>query len=205
MWLSSLTTGQASKEHVLQHCRPMAALSQSRARSPQPRRRAAAVDFDVWQQPLPKCKNAYHCMVLLWCDLMLVGHSRANSNGSGNVAGDLQVVLVCNYGTHCFAFSPTLTPPCNIPVLQQYLDQIKADPEVCAINGQPPPPKRQRSTPTPAAGVSVLTGVPTAPHTSSKQTCLDFSAGSVAVSHAPSRSTYQGFTVLAMLPCQPAV
>lgn len=35
---------------------------------------------------------------------------------------------------------------------KQYLDQIKADPEVCAINGQPPPPKRQRSTPTPAAG-----------------------------------------------------
>lgn len=32
-------------------------------------------------------------------------------------------------------------------LLQQYLEQIKADPEVCAISGQPPPPKKQRITP----------------------------------------------------------
>jgi hypothetical protein len=36
--------------------------------------------------------------------------------------------------------------------LQQYMEQIQADPHVCAINGtQPPAPKRQRTAPSPAA------------------------------------------------------
>lgn len=44
---------------------------------------------------------------------------------------------------------------CLALALQQYLEQIKADPEVCAISGQPPPAKKQRTTPAPSGACCV--------------------------------------------------
>jgi hypothetical protein len=59
-----------------------------------------------------------------------------------------QPMLVCNASCNL---------PCIFFVLQQYLEQIKADPEVCAISGQPPPAKKQRTTPAPS-GASLCVG-----------------------------------------------
>lgn len=64
----------------------------------------------------------------------------------------------------CPCCSPFLALVCSttrLSYLQQYMEQIQADPHVCAINGsQPPAPKRQRTSAPPAPAATAAAARP---------------------------------------------